>query len=68
MGRTRAIFKADRISLALTKRLAMGTSIARKIARSVSGEIVGLISRSVRNAPGLETRRVTVAGASPVNR
>lgn len=68
IGRTRAILKADRISLALAKRLAMGTSMARKITRSISGEMEGLISRSVRNAPGLETRRVTVVGGSPVNR
>jgi hypothetical protein len=59
---------AERISLALAKRLAMGTSIARKITRSTSGEMAGLIARSERNAVGSETRRVTVAGGSPASR
>ncbi len=60
--------KAARISAALAKRLAMDTSMARKITRSTPGETAGLISRSVRNEPGLETRRVTVAGSSPVSK
>lgn len=67
-ARTRASLRADRMSLALANRFATGTSIARRITRSTSGEIAGLISRSVRNAPGLETRRVTVAGGSSVSR
>ena len=54
------------ISLALANRFVMGTSMARRITRSTSGEIVGLISRSEWNAPGLDTRRVTVGGGSPV--
>ena len=66
--RARASLRADRISLALANRLATGTSIARRMTRSTSGETEGLISRSVRNAPGLETRRVTVAGGSAVSR
>ena len=66
--RVRARLRAERISLALANRLAMGTSIARRITRSISGEMVGLISRSERNAPGFDTRRVTVAGGSPVSR
>lgn len=66
--RVRARLRAERISLALANRLAMGTSIARRITRSISGEMVDLISRSERNAPGFDTRRVTVAGGSPVSR
>ena len=60
--------RAERISLALAKRFVIGTSIARRMTRSTSGEIDGLISRKVRNEPGLETRRVTVAGGSPVSK
>ncbi len=54
------------MSLALANRFAMGTSMARMITRSTSGETVGLTSRSERNVPGLDTRRVTVGGGSPV--
>jgi hypothetical protein len=64
----RANRRASRISPALANRLAMPTSIARMTTRSTSGETVGTSSRTARNAPGLETRRVTVAGGSPVSR
>jgi hypothetical protein len=61
-----ASLSAACISLALANRFAMGTSMARRITRSTSGEIPGLISRSEWNAPGLDTRWVTVAGGLPV--
>ena len=61
-----ASLSAACISLALAKRFAIGTSMARRITRSTSGEIPGLISRSEWNEPGLDTRWVTVAGGLPV--
>ena len=66
--RERTIRRAARMSLALANRLVMLTSIARRITRSTSGETAGASSLTERNAPGLETRRVTVAGGSPVSK